>query len=160
VFSIGDLSKVWLVANVNEDDAGNVHVGDPVQVSVLAFPGRVFHATVRYVGAAIDPNTHRLPVRAEVENPGQLLKPEMFASFEITTGAGAPSPGVPEEAVVFDGADAHVWVADPVHKTLALRAVQVGRTTHGMIQVTSGLSAGESVVTSGSVFIDRTVTGS
>jgi cobalt-zinc-cadmium efflux system membrane fusion protein len=160
VFSIGDLSKVWLVANVNEDDAGSIHTGDPVQVSVLAFPGRVFNATVRYVGAGIDPNTHRLPVRAEVENPGQLLKPEMFASFEITTGAGAPSPGVPEDAVVFDGADAHVWVADPVHKTLALRPIQVGRTTHGMIQVNSGLSAGESVVTSGSVFIDRTVTGS
>lgn len=160
VFSIGDLTKLWLVANAREADAGSIHIGDPVQVSVLAFPGRVFHARVRYVAASIDTNTHRLPVRAELDNPDGLLKPEMFASFEITTGAASPSIAVPQDAVVFDGADAHVWVADPARKTLALRPVTIGHTSGGMIEVLKGLSAGESVVTSGSVFIDRAVTGS
>jgi cobalt-zinc-cadmium efflux system membrane fusion protein len=160
VFSIGDLTKLWLVANARESDAGSIHIGDPVQVSVLAFPGQVFTATVRYVGASIDPNTHRLPVRAELDNSDGKLKPEMFADFEITTGQAAPSVGVPEDAVVFDGSDAHVWVADPAKKTLALRAITIGRTSQGMIEVTKGLAPGESVVTSGSVFIDRTVGGS
>jgi cobalt-zinc-cadmium efflux system membrane fusion protein len=131
-----------------------------VQVSVLAFPGRVFNARVRYVAAGIDPNTHRLPVRAELDNPDGLLKPEMFASFEITTGAAAPSIAVPQDAVVFDGPDAHVWVADPAKKTLALRPVTIGHTDQGKIEILKGLSPGESVVTSGSVFIDRAVTGS
>jgi cobalt-zinc-cadmium efflux system membrane fusion protein len=160
VFSIGDLTKLWLVANARESDAGSIHIGDPVQVSVLAFPGRVFNARVRYVAAGIDPNTHRLPVRAELDNPDGLLKPEMFASFEITTGAAAPSIAVPQDAVVFDGPDAHVWVADPAKKTLALRPVTIGHTDQGKIEILKGLSPGESVVTSGSVFIDRAVTGS
>ena len=160
VFSIGDLTKLWLVANARESDAGNIHIGDPVQVSVLAYPGRVFNARVRYVAAGIDPNTHRLPVRAELDNPDGLLKPEMFASFEITTGAATASIAVPQDAVVFDGPDAHVWVADPAKKTLALRPVTIGDTDHGMIEILKGLSPGESVVTSGSVFIDRAVTGS
>ncbi len=160
VFSIGDLSKLWLVANARESDAGSIHVGDPVQVSVLAFPGQIFTAHVRYVAASIDPNTHRLPVRAELDNPDFTLKPEMFASFEIITGAGTPSIAVPQDAVVFDGPDAHVWVANPKSKTLALRPVTIGRTSQGMIEVLTGLAAGESVVTSGSVFIDRAVSGS
>ncbi len=159
VFSIGDLSKVWLVANARETDAPLIHVGDPVQVSVLAFPGRVYDARILYVAAGIDPNTHRLPVRAEVDNPDRSLKPEMFASFEIVTGQGAASPAVPEGAVVYDGSDAHVWVANPADHTLALRQITVGRISHGMVEALSGLKAGESVVTSGSVFIDRTVSG-
>ncbi len=160
VFSIGDLTKLWLVANARESDAGSIHIGDPVQVSVLAFPGRSFKARVSYVAASIDPNTHRLPVRAEIDNPDGLLKPEMFASFEITTAAASPSIAVPQDAVVFDGANAHVWVADPAKKTLALRPVTIGKTDQGMIEILKGLSPGESVVTSGSVFIDRAVTGS
>ena len=159
VFTIGDLSKVWLVANAPESDAPFIHVGDPVQVSVLAYPGRAFHARVIYVAAGIDPNTHRMPVRAEVENPDGALKPEMFASFEIVTGAGSPAPAMPEDGVVYEGADAHVWVAYPDSKKLELRRIAVGRVSHGMVEVSAGLKAGESVVTSGSVFIDRALAG-
>ena len=159
VFSIGDLTKMWLVANARETDAPFIHVGDPVKVSVLAYPGRVFDARVVYVAAGIDPNTHRLAVRAEIDNPDGALKPEMFATFEIVTGTGESAPGVPDDAVVYEGADAHVWVADPANKTLALRAIKVGHVYRGMVEVLGGLKPGESVVTSGSVFIDRAIAG-
>ncbi len=160
VFTIGDLSKLWMIASAREDDAGRFHVGDLARVTVPAFPGRVFDARVSLVSGVIDPNTHRLLVRAEVPNPGGMLKPDMLADFEIVTGAASRILAVPEIAVVYEGSDAHVWVADPVHKTLALRPIVAGASDHGMVQVVHGLSAGESVVTSGAVFIDRTLSDS
>ena len=86
VFAIGDLSKVWLVANVRETDAPLMRVGQAVEVRVLAYPGRLFSAKIAYVAPAVDASTHRLPVRAEVDNSDGALKPEMFANFSIITG--------------------------------------------------------------------------
>ena len=86
VFTISDLSTVWLIANVREGDAPLMHVGEPVEVHVLAFPRRVFKAKISWVAPSIDSNTHRLSVRADVENPRGELKPGMFANFSIITG--------------------------------------------------------------------------
>jgi cobalt-zinc-cadmium efflux system membrane fusion protein len=159
VFQIGDLSKVWLVANVREEDAPRLHLGADMAVSVLAFPGRIFHARLTYIGAAIDANTHRLPVRAEIDNAGLLLKPEMFASFRIVTGESAEGVGVPDAAVVHEIDSAHVWIGNPADKTLELRQIKIGPTRDGMVRVLEGLKPGERIVTSGAVFIDRAATG-
>jgi len=159
LFSIGNLSTVWLLANVRETDAPLMRLGAPVEVQVLAYPGRVFHAKLTYVAAAVDPNTHRLPVRAEVENSDGALKPEMFASFSIVTGDEAVAPGVPEGAIVHEGETARVWVANTGDKTLALRQIRAGRVSDGMVEIVAGLAAGESVVTSGTLFIDRAAKG-
>jgi cobalt-zinc-cadmium efflux system membrane fusion protein len=159
VFLIGDLSKVWLIANAREEDASYLHKGDPVEVVVFAYPDRVFKAKLTYVAASVDPNTHRLPVRAEVENPKGELKPEMFASFRIITGEDAAAPAVPESAVVYEGDAAHVWVANDKDKTLEIRPIKAGRSRHGMIEALDGLKPGEQIVTSGSVFIDRAISG-
>ena len=154
IFSIGDMSKVWLLANVREPDAPSMRRGEPVEVHVLAIPGRVFKAKLIYVAAAIDPGTHRLPVRAEVENPDGALKPEMFATFSIITGNAVSAPAVPEAAVVYEGQTARVWTAGS-DRTLGLRQIRPGRTQDGMVEVLAGVLPGESVVTSGSLFIDR-----
>jgi cobalt-zinc-cadmium efflux system membrane fusion protein len=154
IFMIGDMSTVWLLADVLETDAPSMRLGEPIEVRILAFPGRVFSAKLTYVASAIDAGTHRLPVRAEVENPDGALKPEMFATFSIVTGAPIEAPAVPEEAIVYEGSTAHVWVAG-TDKTLSLREIRTGRTREGMVEVLTGLGVGESVVTSGSVFIDR-----
>jgi cobalt-zinc-cadmium efflux system membrane fusion protein len=159
VYMIGNLSKVWLIANAREEDSPLIHKGDAAEVSVLAFPGRVFNARITYVAASIDPNTHRLPVRAEVENPNGELKPEMLAGFRIVTGADAMAPAVPSNALVYEGTEAHVWIADPKAKTLEIRPVKVGLLKAGMAAITDGVKAGESVVASGAVFIDRAASG-
>jgi membrane fusion protein, heavy metal efflux system len=159
VFLIGDFSKVWLVANVREEDAPKLHVGDAVEVSVLAFPDRVFRARLTYVAAAIDPATHRLPVRAEVENTSGALKPDMFANFRIITGQDVRSPAIPAVAVVYEADSAHVWVANPSDKSLEIRQITPGRSRDGMVEVVDGLKSGEQVVTAGAVFIDRAATG-
>ena len=159
VFQIGDLSKVWLIANARETDAPNLHLGDPVEVRVLAYPNKLFKAKLTYVSATIDSNTHRLPVRAEVENPNGELRPEMFASFRIITGSGEDAPAVPKEAVVFEGASAHVWVANPKDKSLEIRPIAIGHASEGMIEVKDGLKPGEQIVVAGAVFIDRAASG-
>ncbi|HYB44333.1 MAG TPA: efflux RND transporter periplasmic adaptor subunit, partial [Candidatus Methylomirabilis sp.] len=85
LFVIADLSSMWLLVDVHETDIPFVRVGQPVEVRVLAYPDRVFHARIDYIGPSVDPNTRRVTVRAEVGNPGGELKPDMFASFEIET---------------------------------------------------------------------------
>jgi membrane fusion protein, heavy metal efflux system len=159
VFMIGDLSTVWLVGNAREEDAPSLHRGDIVEVSVLAIPNQVFKARLTYVAASIDANTHRLAVRAEVQNPRGELKPEMFASFRIITGEDDAAPAVPESAVVYEGDSAHVWLADSKDKTLQIRPVKIGRIRHGLVEALEGVKPGDSVVTSGAVFIDRAVNG-
>jgi cobalt-zinc-cadmium efflux system membrane fusion protein len=154
VFSIGDLSSVWLVAAVPETQAPFIERGQTVQVKVLALPGRIFEAKLTAIGAQVDPVTRRVPVRATLANPDGKLKPQMFASFSIITSGESQAPAVPEEAVVREGDQARVWVLGQ-HDILALRSIRTGRSSEGMVEVLDGLKAGEKVVTRGSLFIDR-----
>jgi cobalt-zinc-cadmium efflux system membrane fusion protein len=159
VFVIGDLSKVWLVGNVREEDATSMRKGDVVAVKVLAIPNKVFNARLTYVATSIDPNTHRLAVRAEVDNAAGELKPEMFARFRIITGQDDDAPGVPESAIVFEGDSAHVWLADARAKTLEIRPITTGRFSDGLVEARNGLKPGDRIVSAGAVFIDRAANG-
>jgi cobalt-zinc-cadmium efflux system membrane fusion protein len=154
VYTIGDLSTVWLMANVREEDVPSMRVGAAVQVRVPAYPGRVFDAKISWVGPSLDPNTHRLPVRADVENPEGALKPMMFANFSITTGKDATAPAVPQSAIVYEGDSARIWLARG-DETVESRTVRVGRIEDGMVEILEGVLAGDKVVTSGALFIDR-----
>lgn len=154
VFTIGDLSTVWLVADVRESDAARVHIGQRIEVQVLALPGQVFTATLTSVAAQVDPVTRRIAVRATLPNPDGILKPQMFATFRIITGDESVAPAVPEEAVVHEGDEARVWIIR-ADDSLEVRKIRTGRINDGMVEVLGGLKAGERVVTRGSLFIDR-----
>jgi cobalt-zinc-cadmium efflux system membrane fusion protein len=153
VFTIADPASVWLLANVRESDAALVRLGQTVEVHVLAYPKRAFKARVTYVAAVVDPVTHRLPVRAVIENLDAALKPEMFASFRILTSDASDAPAVPESAVVYEGDLAHVWVLSS-DGLLAYRSIRTGRNNEGLVEVLDGLKPGERVVTKGGLFID------
>lgn len=154
VFTLGDLSTVWLVAAVPEADAVRVQVGQSIEVRVLALPGEVFSATITAIGAQVDPVTRRVAVRATLPNPGGRLKPQMFATFRIFTSEADSSVAVPEEAVVHEGEETRVWVVLPDH-SLTSRSITVGRQDEGLVEVRSGLNVGDQVVTRGSLFVDR-----
>lgn len=158
VYLIGDLSTVWLVANVREVDAPFMRPGEQVEVNVPAYPGRVFKARLVNVASAVDPNTRRLPVRATIDNADGALKPEMFANFTIFTDDASVSLAVPEESIVYEADSARVWVAQDAG-TISSRQIQVGRNANGMVEVRAGLTAGEKVVTGGTLFIDRAAKG-
>jgi cobalt-zinc-cadmium efflux system membrane fusion protein len=156
--TVSDLSRVWLVGDLREADTPLARVGEPVEVRVGALPGRVFHARVDFVSPVVDPTTRRVTVHASIPNPGGELLPEMYANFDLITGPVEQAVGVPTEAVIYEGDTARVWVARP-GRILGLRMIQTGRTHDGMVEVVSGLRAGERVVTSGSLFIDRASKG-
>ncbi len=156
VYTVADLSSVWLVANVREVDAARVRRGQAVEVRVPAYPERVFAARVTYVAPLVDAATHRITVRAEIDNHDRALKPEMIASFRIVTAGAVQAPGVPESAVVYESDTAHIWVLG-ADQSLEYRPIKTGRTLSGWVEVTDGLKAGERVATKGSLFIDRAV---
>jgi cobalt-zinc-cadmium efflux system membrane fusion protein len=156
-YVVSDLRTVWLVANVREGDAGVLHRGAEINAYVPAFPGRVFKGRINFIAPAVDPNTRRIAVRAEIANPDLALRPQMFADMTVTTGAPALAPAAPEQSVIYEGDTARVWIARP-DRTLELRNIITGRTQGGYVEVIKGLSAGERVVAAGAVFIDRAST--
>lgn len=154
VMTIADPGRVWLIAQVAESNASSVHVGDPVEVTTPAYPGRQFHAVIDNVGAGLDPETHRLPVRATIENSDLALKPQMFASFTIRKPQGSTAILVPAAAVIHEGESARIWVVRP-DGLLGARTVTTADTGGGMVRIVSGLRTGERIVTSGAIFVNE-----
>lgn len=154
VYSIGNLSTLWVIGQVRETDAPAVSVGQTVDISVASLPHRTFKATLSWVASAIDPTMHRLAVRAEVQNPDGILKPLMFATMTIHVGKDRLSTAVPANAVIYEGEAARVWLAAK-DRSLGLQQITVGRSENGYIEALNGLRPGNRVVTSGAVFIDR-----
>ncbi|UPY35122.1 efflux RND transporter periplasmic adaptor subunit [Sediminicoccus sp. KRV36] len=154
VFTIADLSTMWLVAAVRELDVPLIQVGQTVEVTVAALPGRAFPARIVRTAAGLDPATRRLTVMAEVLDPEGVLRPEMFANFRISVGEAQQSPAVPASAVIFRGSEANVWVALPEGRFI-MRKITPGIRAGDMIQARDGIQAGERLVTGGALFIDR-----
>lgn len=157
-FEVGDNSTVWLIANVREEDAGLVHVGDSLTATLAGDPDRKLSGQVRFISSIIDPVTHRLAIGARLANPDGLLKPNMLATLTIADGTAHSAPAVPQDSVIHDGGQAHVWVVGSGN-TLSSRPVFLGTSADGYVEVTAGLRAGERVATTGGLFIDQATSG-
>ena len=154
VFVIGDLSTVWVVANVKETDSPSISLGMPVEFRVLALPDRTFKAKLNYVSAVVDSSTRRIMVRAELANPDGIFKPEMFAMVDIVTTGEQASPSIPRGALIYDGENAHVW-AVRADQSVIKQAVVVGNASNDRVQVLKGIANGDKLIAKGSLFIDR-----
>jgi membrane fusion protein, heavy metal efflux system len=137
-FLVGDLSTVWLVANVREADALKAGLGQAIEVRTLASPDRVFSGKIDYISSAIDASTRRILVRGTVDNSEGLLKPEMFAAVTLAVGRAERSSAVPRSAVVYEAGSAHIWIAAG-QDSLLLRPIQIGKTDGEFVQVLSGV---------------------
>jgi cobalt-zinc-cadmium efflux system membrane fusion protein len=154
-YTVADIDTMWMLANVGEDDSPAFHVGQPVKVTVDAFPGRVFEGTVRTVGASVDPNTRRVLVRSEVKDPQHELRSGMFANFVIGVGNLQHSPAVPVDGVVREGDGTQtVWVTAD-RRRFTKRTVQIGEQYEGYRQILQGVQAGELVATEGAIFLSN-----
>jgi cobalt-zinc-cadmium efflux system membrane fusion protein len=154
LYSIADLSTMWLKANVPEFDSPLVRVGQEIEVRVAALPGRVFKARIIAIGASSDAATRRVMVRSEIPNPDRALKSEMFASFKISIGDGERTLAVPVEAVIWEGDVAVAWVErEPM--VFQRRKVKVGLEQDGRLQINDGLEAGELVVGRGAIYLQN-----
>jgi cobalt-zinc-cadmium efflux system membrane fusion protein len=154
-FTLADLSTMWMVANVIETDAPSFKLGQPVEVTVPAYPERVFKGHVTTLGANLDPNTHRQLVRSVIEDPEHLLRSGMLASFTIETAPPEQSPALPMDGIVREGdGTMTVWVTTD-RRRFVRRAVKVGLAQDGWRQILEGLQPGELVATTGAVFLSN-----
>lgn len=156
-YIIGDLSKVWLIAQLREPDAAKVDLGERLKFRVLAYPEKIFEGRINFIGASVDPATRRITVRADIDNAQNFLKPEMYATVRIINERESLSRSVPRAAVVLEGSKASVWVLKP-DNSVESRIVKPGIIDGSKIEILEGLVSGERVISRGSLFIDRMLT--
>jgi len=154
LYTIADISTMWLKAFVPETDIPSIRVGQEVEVKVTAMPDHVFTARITYIGAAFEAATRRMVVRSEVANPGGALKAEMFAIFKIVTGESVPKPAVPMDAVIREGDLTAVFVQQ-TPTTFQRRTVQIGLEQDGRVQILDGVEPDELVVARGAIFLEN-----
>lgn len=152
---VADVSRLWMIANVSEYDLPRIRIGQPVSVVVQAWPGKAFQGTVDTIGAAIDPNTHRIAVRSSILDPAHQLRPQMLASFSIVTGTATSQVAVPSAAVVREGDGTMTVFVTHDGRHFTRRPVQLGAENNGFYPVMSGLGAGEKVATEGALFLSN-----
>ncbi|MBK3405252.1 efflux RND transporter periplasmic adaptor subunit [Methylorubrum populi] len=153
LFRIGDISTMWVLADVPEYDLGSVKVGQPVDVRVRSLPGRSFAGKVGVIYPQVNAQTRTTRVRIELPNPDGLLLPDMYADVEIATGGAKPVVAVPDDAVIDTGAK-QVVLVDKGEGRFEPREVAVGARGGGYIEIRQGIAVGEPVVTSANFLID------
>jgi RND family efflux transporter MFP subunit len=152
LYTLADLSRVWVLADVYEYEAAAVRVGTPATLTLAYLPGRGFHGRVSYILPQVDPNTRTLKVRIEFDNSGFVLKPDMYGEVEFATG-GARRLMV-EQGAVLNSGDRQTVFVDRGNGYFEPRAVKIGVQSGGRIEILSGLKAGERIVVSGNFLID------
>jgi membrane fusion protein, heavy metal efflux system len=158
-YSVADISRIWLNANVTESDMPLVRKGQDIRVAVMAFPDRTFEGRISTVGSTVDPQLHRGLVRAEIDDPRHELLPGMFAAFVIVTGDPIKAAAMPVDGVVREGdGSMTVWVTSDGHH-FTQRTVKLGLQHGGYDQVIDGVSPGERVVVKGAIILDNMVNG-
>jgi cobalt-zinc-cadmium efflux system membrane fusion protein len=144
-FTISDLTTVWIVCDVFENDMANVRLGEPVDIKLTAFPDRVIKGKVSNIGSILDPNIRTAKVRIEVPNPGGMMRPGMFATATLFSGEKQTFTSVPASAIL------HLhdrdWVFIPTQGKFRRTPVTSGaQLPNQMQEILTGLQPGQQVV--------------
>lgn len=153
LMTLGDLSRVWVIAQLPERDANRVFMGQEAEIELPALAGESLRASVVLIHPELDAKTRNLRVRLQLENPDQLIKPGMFASVNFQAEAAADGLSVPSQAIIRTAS------GDRVIRALGegrfdVVPVQIGEVAQGYTQITRGLAAGDEVVVSGQFLLD------
>jgi cobalt-zinc-cadmium efflux system membrane fusion protein len=151
-FTISDMSTVWVLVNVYQNDLAYVRKGDRVDLTTDAYPD-IFHGTISYIADALDPNTRTLQARIVTENPGYKLKKDMYVTATVHAGALANALTVPDAAVLRDTENQPFVYVQTGSNQFARRLVKVGDSQDGRMLIEDGLKEGEHVVGDGSLFL-------
>lgn len=149
LFTVADLSDVWVVGNVPEKDVESIRKDQKVDVIVSAYPHAIFPGTITYIGDVLDPATRTMRLRVTVANPDRLLKPEMFATVRVYAASTPNALTVPLKAVQNGPTGKMVFVRRGANE-FEVRTVKVGSEQGEVVTVLDGVSDGEQVVTTGS----------
>jgi cobalt-zinc-cadmium efflux system membrane fusion protein len=152
-FTVSNVSIKWMLADVIESDIPVLHIGQPVEVNVMAYPDRLFHGKISKIYASVDPNTHRVTVRSEIADNQNELRPGMLANFVIRVHKPVQAPAIPANGVVREPDGTMVaWVTTDRHH-FSQRVIKLGLRAEGQVEILDGLQQGELVVTDGAVFL-------
>lgn len=152
LYTVNDLSTVWVMADVYEADLHNIHTGQTARVEAEALPGTFLRGTVSFIGPNLKSETRTGSVRIQLSNPGLKLRPGMFVQVTLTSSS-SNDLAIPRSAVLDTGSKKIVYVAkgDGVFER---REVELGSATDGFIAVRKGLKERENVVTNGAFLVD------
>lgn len=153
LFKIADLSTVWLLADVFEQDIALVHVGQTVNITVNAYPGKELKGKIDYIYPTVSSETRTAKVRVVLANADGILKPDMYASILLMSGHDASVLAVPDSAVI-DSGTRQVVLVQLTEGLYEPREVKLGIRSDGYVEVAEGLSEGESVVVRANFLID------
>jgi len=153
LYQIADLSAVWVIADVFEQDIGQVKVGAKARIRINAYPDKVFDGRIAYVYPTLKAETRTVSVRVELTNPGGLLKPGMFAQMELPVGAQDKVLTVPDSAVI-DSGTRRIVLVQLRQGRFEPREVKLGARSDNYIEVLEGVRAGEQVVVAANFLID------
>lgn len=150
LFTVADLSRLWIELDIFESDLQRVSTDQPVTVGTAAYSGAAFSGRIAYIADVLDPERRTVRARVEVDNPDRLLKPGMFATAEIEVGSGEPVVVVPRQAVQEVEGRQVVWVPGEMQGQFRTNPVEIGAATgDGRVRILSGLAAGTPVVVAG-----------
>jgi len=153
LYQVADLSRVWVVADVFEQDIGLVKSGAKAKVRINAYPDKELTGTVTYVYPTLKAETRTVPVRVELANPGLLLKPAMFAQVEVMVSAKAKVVTVPLSAVI-DSGTRQIVLIQQAEGRFEPREVKLGSRSDNDVEVLNGVKEGEQVVVAANFLID------
>jgi cobalt-zinc-cadmium efflux system membrane fusion protein len=154
LYTVADLSSVWVLVDIHEKDLAKVHKGQAAIVSVSAFPDQKLKGRITYIADLVNEATRTVKARVAVANPGRKLKPEMFATVELTLPADAAATlAVHEDALQEIDGKKVLFVVDDKGVEFAPRTVEPGRTAGGMVEIVSGLKEGERYAIKGSFIL-------
>lgn len=153
LYMLADLSRVWVIADIYEDDLPWVNAGDEISMELNGIPGRTFSGRLTYIYPYAEAKTRTIKVRLEFDNPDLLLKPNMFANVTIHAQSQQDAVVIPSEAVVRSGMREQVFVVRGPGK-FEPREVKLGVSSGGLVQILAGVIPGEEVVTSSQFLID------
>ena len=153
VMTLGDLSSVWLLAEIFERQSQWVEVGQAAEVRLSYIPGKLWQGEVEYIYPSLDPKTRTLKVRLRFDNPGERLKPNMYTNVKIYGGAKENTIVIPLEGLIRTGREERVIVALGEGKFEA-RNVSAGIESGDYVEILTGIEEGDKIVTSGQFLID------
>jgi membrane fusion protein, heavy metal efflux system len=154
-YTVSDVSRKWMLANVIESDIPLFHLGQPVTVHVLAYPDHEFEGKVSKIYENVDPDTHRVTIRSEIADPHDELRPGMLANFVIRVHGPVESTAIPANAVVREGdGTMTAWVTTD-RRHFSRRTIATGLRRNDQVQILEGLRRGELVVTDGAIFLSN-----
>jgi len=154
VYTISDMSSVWVLVNVYQDQVAYVHQGDPVDITTDAYPD-TFHGRISYIAPALDAATRTLQARIVTDNPGEKLKKDMYVTATVNAGSMTNALTVPDASVLRGNEnEPFVYVRDAKQPNkFARRLVQIGDSQGGRTHIQEGLKEGEYVAGDGSLFL-------